>query len=118
MTHPDILAALARERSATLLAEAEAARRARQARSDPPAVTLGARGFVPRWLAGRRRPGTSAYGRALRERCGSSPRPCCESHHSPGGSQRTATSTGLATTPRQELAATRHRRDHAGKSGR
>jgi hypothetical protein len=58
MTHPDILAALARERSAALLAEAEAARRARQARPGPPAVTLSARGFVLRWLAGRRRPGT------------------------------------------------------------
>lgn len=76
MTHPDILAALARERSAALLAEAEADRRARQARPGPPAVSLGARGFLLHWLAGRRRPGTSAYGRAL------------------------------ATTPRQELAAT------------
>ena len=62
MTHPDILTALARERTASLLAEAEAARRARQARPGPPAVTHGARGFVPRWLAGRRRPGTSACG--------------------------------------------------------
>lgn len=33
MIHPDILAALARERSGTFLAEAEAARRARQART-------------------------------------------------------------------------------------
>jgi len=67
MTHPDILTALARERSATLLAEAEAARRARQARPGRLAVTLGARGFVSRWLAGRRRPGTSARGRAPRQ---------------------------------------------------
>ena len=58
MTNPDILTALARERTASLLAEAEAARRARQARPGPPAVTLGARGFVLRWLTGRRRPGT------------------------------------------------------------
>ena len=58
MTHPDILAALARERSAALRAEAEAGRRARQARPGPTAVTLGARGFVLGWLAGRRRPGT------------------------------------------------------------
>jgi hypothetical protein len=37
MIHPDILAALAHERSATFLAEAEAARRARQAHPGPAA---------------------------------------------------------------------------------
>ena len=56
MIHPDIHAALARERSATFLAEAEAARQARQAHQGrQPSVSFGARGFLPDWLAARRR---------------------------------------------------------------
>ena len=63
MMHPDILAALARERSGTLLAEAEAARRARQAcRRRHPGRASGTRTTPLRrllpWLQGRSpRPG-------------------------------------------------------------
>jgi len=63
MIHPDILAALARERSGTLLAEAEAARRARQARTHRHPGRASGTGTTPLrrllpWLQGRSpRPG-------------------------------------------------------------
>ena len=58
MIYPDILGALARERSATFLAEAEAARRARQARLGRTlAAASGAGGSSQHWLVGLRRPG-------------------------------------------------------------
>jgi hypothetical protein len=64
MMHPEIAAALSRERVSTFLAEAEAARRAAQARSGRPrAAGRGARGLLPRWLprfrSGRGRPAES-----------------------------------------------------------
>ncbi len=53
MTHPDILAALARERSAAFLAEAEATRRARQARPRRRRAFLNVTAAWKAWLYSR-----------------------------------------------------------------